>query len=245
MNIFEKAFNRQRSTNYKRGGRQLSEIGRMLKEQIPQYLVFYNSAIDSYNSGQVQNALNLIEKTIEHSDIDDWKHFAFKANVLEDLQKYGEAIKSYETAIDIEGDDVRVYALYHQIGFCYFVTGDNPNAVKFYSLALDLKEQHPNSEFNPDQEGMDMGVMIGIAYKKIHNNRASAFLKLGKLDESFEDCMAAINLDKTYSNPYLTLADIYSKKGREQQGIELLKIAAQYGNKNAIITLQKLGWTFG
>ena len=112
-------------------------------------------------------------------------------------------------------------------------------------MALDLKKQHPNSEFNPDQEGMDMGVMIGIAQKKIHNNRASAFLKLGRLDESFDDCMASINLDKTYSNPYVTLADIYSKKGREQQGIELLKIAAQYGNKNSIITLQKLGWTFG
>lgn len=245
MEIFEKAFNRQRNATYKRGGRTFSELGQVLQAPVPQYVAFYKSAIDNYNSGQLQNALNLIDRTIEHSDIQDWKHFAFKANVLEDLQKYADAIKSYETSIDIEGDDVRVYALYHQIGFCYFVIGDYQNAVKFYSLALDLKKQHPNSEFNPDQEGMDMGVMKGIATKKIHNNRASAFLKLGRLDESFDDCMAAINLDKTYSNPYLTLADIYSKKGREQQGIELLKIAAQYGNKNAIITLQKLGWSIG
>ena len=241
METFEKAFQRLRNPNYKRGGRDFSKFGKILKEPVLEYLPYYSSAIEHYQSGQLQNALQLIDKTIELSDIQDWKQYAFKANVLEDLKKFKEAIENYETAIDMEEDDVRVYALYHQIGFCYFNTANNNKAAEFYSYAIDLKKQHPNTQYNPDEEGMDMGVWLGLPFKRMYNNRALAYLNIERLEDSLQDCLSAINYDKNYSNPYLVMAAISNKEGREQQAIEILQFAAKLGNQNAIITLQKLG----
>ena len=86
-----------------------------------------------------------------------------------------------------------------------------------------------------------MGVLLGVPFKKMYNNRANAFMNIGELDKAFEDCKKSLSFDKGYSNPYLLLSQIYSKAGQEDKAIEFLKISAQLGNKNAIITLEKIG----
>lgn len=239
--IFEKAFNRSRNSDYKRGGRKISALGKLFGGGIPKYVVYYSKAQESYGAAQYQNSLDLINKTIELSDIDDWKQYAFKANVLEDLQKYQEAIENYEIAIDINLDDINIYALYHQIGFCYLSLGNNEKASEFYGFAIDLKAEHPNSEYNPDQEGMDLGVMLGVPFKRMYNNRANALKNLGELNEAIEDCEKSLSYDKNYSNPYLMLSQIYSKAGQEDKAIEFLKTSAQLGNNSAISTLRQIG----
>lgn len=239
--IFTKAFNRTRKSDYKRGGRKLSTLNKLFGGGLPKYVAYYSTAQKNYTNGQLQNAFENINKTIELSDIDDWKQYAFKANVLEDLQKYQDAIKSYEIAIDINLDDINVYALYHQIGFCYLSLGNNEKASEFYSYAIDLKSEHPNSEFNPDQEGMDLGILFGVPFKRMHNNRANALKNLGKLNEAIDDCKKSLSYDKNYSNPYVMLSQIFSKAGQEDKAIEYLKIAAQLGNNYAISTLREFG----
>jgi len=238
--IFERAFNRSRNSKYKRGGRKISDLGKLLGGGIPKYVVYYNLAQQSYSAGQYQNSLDLINKTIQLSDIDDWKQYAFKANVLEDLKDYKGAIENYEKAIDINLDDVNVYALYHQIGYCYLNLADDQKASNFYSYAIELKTKHPNTEMNPDQEGMDLGVMLGVPFKRMYNNRANANKNLGKLNEAVEDCKKSLTYDKNYSNPYLMLSQIYSQAGQEQKAVEFLKISAQLGNNTAISTLRQM-----
>ena len=46
------------------------------------YLSFYLLAINDINNNNLNSALENINKTIEKSDITDWKHYAFRANVL-------------------------------------------------------------------------------------------------------------------------------------------------------------------
>jgi tetratricopeptide (TPR) repeat protein len=242
MEIFERAFNRKKSDDFKRGGRKLQDSFSLVNAgDVPAYLIHYNNAIDDLQSLNLNSALVNINKTIENSDIDDWKHFALKARIQETLKDFNEAIKNYEIAIDIAASDVTVYALYHQIALCYLYIGNNYKAIDFFTYAIDLKKNHSDIEFNRDLEEEKYGVLLGLPFKRMFNNRASAYLNIGKLDESFNDCMASISYDKTYSNPYLTLATIWSKKGHEQQALELLKISAKYGNKNAMETLNKLG----
>ena len=146
-----------------------------------------------------------------------------------------------EKAIDINFDDVNVYALYHQIGYCYLNLQDDQKASEFYGYAIELKSKHPNTEHNPDQEGMDLGVMLGVPFKRMYNNRANAYKNLGLLNEALEDCKKSLSYDKNYSNPYLMLSQIYSKAGKEEKAIEFLKVSAQLGNNSAISTLKQIG----
>lgn len=227
MNIFEKIFGIKKTENTKT--RKLSD----LDKGIPEYVVYYQQAIGSYNSQNYKVALDNINKTIEKSDIDDWKYFAFKANVLEDLGKYQDAIESYTKAIYFAGDNIRVYALFHQIGFCYLSLGNNHKAIEFYSYAINYKKQHPNNSLNPDFEGMDMGVILGIEFKKMYNNRANALKNIGKLQEALVDCKKSLEYDQKYSNPYLLLSQIYAKVGQEKEALKYLQISASLGNTNA------------
>lgn len=237
MNIFEKAFNRSRTFNIRK--RTFSNLSTGINAN---YLNFYVAAINDYNNRNLNSAFEKIKIIIKESDIDDWKHYAFKANILEDWGQYSEAIVEYERAIEYCEKDVNVYALYHQIGFCYLSISNDLKAVEFYSYAIALKNDHPNSEYDPDNEGMDMGVLLGVSFKRMYNNRANALMNIGRLNESLDDCKRSLSFDKYYSNPYLLLYQIYSKAGQIDQSMEFLKISAELGNKNAISTLKKLGF---
>ncbi len=228
MNTFYKAFGRQRTTELRE--RKLTD----LSQGIPAYIIFYQQATDDYLSNNYTSAFNNINKVIQQSDIDDWKHFAFRANIYETTQNYEKAIADYEKAIDFSSNDVMVYALYHQIGFCYLNLGNDKRAEEFYSYSLDLKLQHPNTEFNPDLEGLDGGVLVGIPIKRIYNNRANALKNQNKLNEAFEDCKKALSYDSNYSNTYLLLYQIFNIAGQKEEALKMLKHSAQLGNQNAI-----------
>ncbi|MET4084234.1 tetratricopeptide (TPR) repeat protein [Pedobacter sp. UYP30] len=236
MNIFLNAFGRERKPNKKK--RSFTDLFRAKNLD---YVAYFQNATAQYLNGNNQSALTDINLTIENSDINDWQHYAFRGNVYEDLQNYNQAIKDYEQGIEFNSDDLQVYPLYHQIGFCYLSLGNDKKASEFYTYAIDLKKLHPNSAYNKDLEGMDGGIMRGLPFKRMFNNRANAFKNLNKLNEAIEDCKQAITYDQNYSNPYLLLSQIYSVAGQNQEAIKYLKISAQLGNQNAISTLRQLG----
>lgn len=230
------AFGRERKPNTKK-----RSFFDLFKNKNFGYVTYFQTATNHYLNGNNQGALVNINTTIEKSDINDWQHYAFRANVYEDLQNYKQAIVDYEQAIEFASDDIQVYALYHQIGFCYLNLGNNLKASEFYTYAIELKKQHPNSAQNQDLEGMDGGVMRGLPFKRMYNNRANALKNQNKLNEAIEDCKQALIYDQNYSNPYLLLSQIYSAAGHEQEAIKYLKISAQLGNKTAISMISQLG----
>jgi len=235
MTTFQKAFGRERVPNSRK--RNFTNMDEGLNSG---YLVFYQQATNNYLNGDYNSAFQNINKTIELTDIDDWKHYAFRASIYEDLKKYTEAINDYERAIELADNDINVYALYHQIGFCNLSLGNNQKAKEFYTYSLDLKKQHPNSQFNEDLEGMDGGVLLGIPIKRIYNNRANACKNLNELNEAFEDCKSALSYDENYSNSYLLLSQIFSLAGQEDKAYQMLEHSAKLGNQNAIQMLNQL-----
>lgn len=204
MTYFEKAFFRKRS-QLKKGKKSFLKSLFGKKEDGKKYFILAETA---YLHGNNLEALKMINSCIEQ-DIEKWENFAFKANVLEDLQKFQEAIKTYEKAIELSETDEKMYALYHQIGFCYLNLGENRKAKEFYTYAIELKDRL-NSMGIKDEEGMNGGIMLGLPFKRIYNNRGNAFKNLTEYELAIKDCKKALEYDEDYSNPYLLLSQIYS-----------------------------------
>lgn len=200
----------------------------------------FEQANQLYIAGFYEPCLKLIEEVIISSKVNNWKHQAFKANVQEDLRKYHDAIATYSKAIDWSNDEVQVYALFHQIGFCYLTLGNNVKAEEFYTLSIDLKTKLINEGRYIDVENMDGGVMLGVPFKRMYNNRANARKNLNKLKEAWQDCESALKIDSSYANPYLLAGQIKYQAGDIQSAISLLKRSIELGNKNAENVLNEI-----
>lgn len=225
MSIFKKLFGFEKKENT--NTRTFANLDRALKTG---YLEDYQTAENAYLSGNLAEALNYINSTIQKSDISDWKQYAFRANVYEDQKKYTEAITDYNKAIELSNSELSVYQLYHQIGYCYLNLGNNKKAEEFYTAASDIKKRHPNSEDNPDMEGMMGGVMMGLPFERLYNNRGNARKNLGKLQEGFEDCKKALEYNPTYSNPYLLAGQIQHLAGNSEEAVRLVNQSIKMGN---------------
>ena len=196
------------------------------------YLLDYQIAESAYLAGDLNKALSYINSTIQKSDISDWRHYAFRANVYEDQNNFTEAITDYNKAIELSNSELSVYQLYHQIGICYLNLGNNKKAEEFYTAAIDIKKKHPNSELNPDLEGMMGGVLMGLPFERLYNNRGNARKNLGKLNEGFEDCRKALEYNPNYSNPYLLAGQIQQQAGNFDEAVKLINHSIKLGNQN-------------
>lgn len=228
MDFFKKLFGFEKKENT--NTRTIQNLERGLKND---YVLHYQIATEFYIKGNLIGALEAINKVIQTTDISDWKHYAFRANIYEDQKNYTAAITDYSKAIELSNDQVQVYPQYHQTGYCYLNLGNNKKADEFYSAAIELKLKHPNHEYNPDLEGMDGGVLVGLPIERLYNNRGNARKNLGMLNDAFEDCKTAINYNPNYSNSYLLAGQIQQLAGNLDDALSLLNQAIQLGNPNA------------
>jgi len=235
MNTFKKAFGRERSVIPK-NTKTLAEAD-IIKDV--NNIIYYRTAIDEYYKNELFNALSYVNKAIE-LDNSNWLFNAFKANVLEETKQYSSAIDEYIKAIEINGNDIYVYALYHQIGWCYLNINNDHKAIEFYTYAIDLELKHPNHEYNKDLEGMDNGVVVGKEMKQMYVNRGNSYKNISNLESAQQDCLEAVKCDDNYSNPYLLLYQIYIKAGLEEKAIGFLQTSARLGNQNAVRMLNEL-----
>lgn len=235
MSIFKKlfGFDKKENTNTR-------TFGNMERGLSNGYLQDYKIAESAYLSGDLDKALSYINTTIHKSDISDWHHYAFRANVYEDQAKHTEAITDYNKAIELSNSELSVYQLYHQIGFCYLTLGNNKKAEEFYTAAIEIKKKHPNTELNPDMEGMMGGVLMGLPFERLYNNRGNARKNLGKLQEGFEDCKKALEYNPNYSNPYLLAGQIQYQAGNIDEAVKLVNHSIKMGNQNGHKILKEI-----
>lgn len=130
--------------------------------------------------------------------------------------------------------------MYHQIGWCYLNFKNDNKAVEFYTYAIELKKQHPNTSSNEDLEGIDNGVLLGKEFKQMYINRGNSYKNIGQLQYAQNDCISAINADPNYSNPYLLLYQIYNLAGQKEKAVQFLQKSASMGNQNAMRMLNNL-----
>lgn len=239
MEVFSKAFNRPKDRLSKTKKSIFNSLFFGEKKLKDNEQLFQLAKI-SYMRNYVSNALETINLCLESGNSEKWEYFAFKANCYEDLSEYKKAIENYEIAIELSENDEDVYALYHQIGFCFLNLKNDNKAKEFYTFALQLKTnlQSKNKE---DLEGLDGGVLLGVSLQRIYNNRGNARKNLGELNDAIIDCEKAISIDKNYSNPYLLLSQIYDLKGYQEKSLEFLKASARLGNNSAKNKLDEIG----
>ena len=239
MEIFSKAFNRPKN----RLSKTKKSIFNALffgETKLKDNEKLFQLATTSYLHNDVNNALKTINSCLEAGSSEKWQYFAFKANCLEDLKEFKKAIENYEIAVELNENDEDVYALYHQIGYCYLNLKNDEKAKEFYTYALQLKNnlQSKNKE---DLEGLDGGVLLGVSFQRIYNNRGNALKNLGDFNNAIIDCEKAISIDKNYSNPYLLLSQIYTQTGNNEKSLEYLKVSARLGNNFAKKKLEEIG----
>jgi len=186
-------------------------------------------AIQFYSKKDLENSLKYINLTINKS-YPNWFHFAFLANVQEELKNYSLAIESYKSAIEFSKDeDFQRYSMFNQIGYCYLESMDSTNALKYYSIALKFKEDLVKSEM-ADIELFHEGILFGVLKKRIYNNLANANYRLGNIAESINNCNSAIDEDENYSFPYFLLGQIYASKKDLNNSKKYFKKSAQLGH---------------
>lgn len=193
----------------------------------------YNKSLEAYVSGDHQSAYVLIDNLLSKVNKPEMKHFAFRANVLEDMNKHQEAIADYNKAIELAPAPHNAYPFYHQIGFNYLSLRYNSEAENFYSKAIELKSIHPNTSSDPDIEAFDEGIMKGLPFARMYNNRGNARKNQLKIDEAMNDCRKAISYDKSYSNPYLLIGQLFEIKGDYSEAIKWVEKSVQLGNQSA------------
>lgn len=243
MEIFKKVFGRERKFARTEEIKDKEElITNVFKNFRSEQSKYKGLASYYYGNQDYYSALNSINNAIEIRDRDDYTLFALKANILQELGEYKEAIEQYEEAIDYGGYDITVYALYHQIGICYLELEKYEKALEFFTYAIELKKQHPNKFPLTDSEYTLGGVMFGIKFNKLYDSRAIVLKRLNRLDEAIEDCKQAISYDASDSTPYLLLSQIYSMLGQKDNSLRYLKKSASLGNEKAQEILIEIGY---
>src|SRR5690606_21674969 len=81
-------------------------------------------------------------------------------------------------------------------------------------------------------EGMMGGVLMGLPFERLYNNRGNARKNLGRLQEGFEDCEKAIEYNPGYSNSYLLAGQIKQLAGKLDEAVHFLNHSIKRGNPN-------------
>jgi len=209
------------------------------KRKIKDNSQLFKRATIAFLNNDVYNALIGINNCIEFRSKKKWEYFVFKACCLEYLQEFNKAIECYEIAIELIGPNKNMYALYHQIGYCYFNLNKDHKAIEFYTNALQFKRGIHTKKKEDFQDAIG-DVLLSVSLQRIYYNRANSLKNRGNLNDAIKDCKKAISIDEHNSNPYLLLSTIYTLKRDKEKALEFLKIAVRQGNSLAQIKMNEI-----
>lgn len=160
--------------------------------------------------------------------------------VLIALEQYETIIKDYA---DNNSNEYSAKSLYN-IGFSYYMLEDDENCLKYMDLAIVKDSIMPAPYFIKASTYNYMGKLeeaIPYFYKAIsletdnkklahsHESLGYSFYHLNKEDLALEIYTKAIGYDSTLSTPYIMIAQIYSKQGKDDKALE-----SYYKGKNNI-----------
>lgn len=149
--------------------------------------------------------------------------------------RYGDAVPLFQEALAL---DPKSYKAYDNLGLCYEAMGENEQAIRSYTLSLELVyKDHPEYDWvyaNFSELMMKLGryeEAFQLAAEAAARNPSSArnyFLtgkalaKLGKWRLSERWLKRAAELDPHYAEPHYLLAQTYRKQGEEREALHEL-----------------------
>ena len=114
---------------------------------------------------------------------------------MQELEKYKEAIDTYQKCIEYDASFVDAYA---NISYCYSKLSDFKKSILFANKAI----------------------MVNKDYAYSHYRKAWALHNLGKFDEAIDDYFEAIELDPTDVYNYLGITGVFLDKQENFSALE-------------------------
>jgi tetratricopeptide (TPR) repeat protein len=149
-----------------------------------------------FHTGKFEEAITIYEKALNSNPTDPALVWRSRGLALSRLQKYNEAIASYERALAIKSNDDLALG---SKGFALWKLGRREEAVTFYSQSLNIRPDNANTL----------------------NNRAAALIGLKRYDEALKDVDRSIGIDPKLADSWSLRGEImlYGLKRYEEAAI--------------------------
>ena len=121
-------------------------------------------------------------------------------------------------------------ANYKLAGECYLQMADYTNAIKYFDKAI-LKFKQSGELYKVDKSEYEHTMAV------ICNNRGICYFKTGDLINGIASADEGITYKADYHNNHFIKGIMLVKLGEKTKAIESFKLAAKYGNPNALNAL--------
>jgi len=175
------------------------------------FSLFYEDGLNSLESQNYKEALNLFEKSLAKKELEEYKIRYYIGQCYYYMNETEKAIKNFERSISLKSN---WYLPYHDLGLIYFEKKNN----------LKLAEKYFNKAifFNP---------LFGLGYYNLGN----LYLKMnepGKAIKMYEKSLALIKENNILSKVYLGLGNAYDILNNYAEAIIYYKKSVELDSKN-------------
>lgn len=175
-----------------------------IKKDPDYFKSYHNLAALHIDAGNRKAAIEVINKAAASNYRKDADNFAILGLLYQRLGKQEESIKYFEQALETDSDNP--VALY-EMGNLSIMSENYQLAVDYLSRAL----QNPGD----------------VSRAQILSNRATAYLRSGRLEKASDDLSEAMELAPTLAQPYLLAAEVEAKRQFSEKSIAILEEALE------------------
>lgn len=206
-------------------------------------------------TNQAPKALDLLGRFVAARPDDPAAHSNY-GNVLKLLERFDEALQSYDRALQLKADHVEAHG---NRAHLLLALGRFNEALQSYDRALLLKpdylEAHSNrgnallalGRFHEALESYQRALLLKPDHAQAHNNRGSALEALGRLDEALLSYERVLRLSPNIAEAHSNRGNVLQALGRFDEALQsyaqalLLKADYVEAHSNRGRALQALG----
>ena len=198
------------------------------KDQLDPPKTEVDSVIAFYNNGQMQEALDAVEKLTK-----DYPNAALLFNLsgvcYKAVGQRDAAVKSFERALEIKPDYAEVC---YNLGITLRELGQFDDAIKSYEKALTIKHAYPNvhnnlgnillelSQLDTAADHFEWAVAYQPDFAEAFNNLGITYRALGKPDAAIEHYEKAIALNSDYAQAHNNLGIALKELGKQDEAVK-------------------------
>ena len=191
--------------------------------------------------GDFEEALVFIQKSIDLLSEDPESHYN-KGSLLLKIDRYKDAIYSFNNAIDKKKD---YFQAYFNIGHANEKLNNLDNAIKNYKQAISINKKFVKAYYNlgtiliktgklQEAEKMFKQVLLlKNSDERVFNNLGYINEKMGKLDEAEKNYKTASQINSNFSDAFYNLGNVLKKKNKIDEADYNFKKAIQINPKFA------------